>query len=265
MRMTQHTSSYDTGAGYLARVLLDTAAIIVQSGVGGPIADYIGMPKIHPRGSFSSVKTGRGQLWEADHHRAMILCSEADANVVHYLSEGVRFEMNTTHGLERGRPDLIRLLADGTVEVIETKKDKSEVEGNAELADRLRLIENVCDLEGWDYRLMFKDEIMRGYTVANANQITLDRTTSVTSAERIRLIQAIADGGGWICYGEAIAALSTNGNFEDGAARAKLHALIVRRVASVDISKPIDLYSAVHLADPCDDTIDALLERRLHR
>jgi len=77
--------------------------------------------------------------------------------------------------------------------------------------------------------------------------VQLDRFTRVTAEDHIRLDEAMAKSHGRLSYGEAVAALSRRNDRWDRDGTARLHALIVKRVVCVDLTRRLTQDSGVVL------------------
>ncbi len=192
--------------------------------------------------------------WEAFHERHLFWISEADAKVVWYLSQPHKLEMFLS-GRSRPLvyfPDLMRKLNDGTTEIIETKRTKDEVSKDPEYEHKLDFAKQLYEGDkGWTYRILTAvDDIEVDPQFSNAKMIKRDALTRYRTRDILRLVEALDAAGGELPYCEAIEALRSR--YTDWRkAQAKLHAMIVRRVAYVDIYREITPESPVlKMRDP---------------
>ncbi|PXA90884.1 hypothetical protein DMC47_27090 [Nostoc sp. 3335mG] len=229
-----------------------------------PIRTIVGRVYTRPVGSFPSVKTAITQPWDAIQQRNLIHISEADPQIIDYCTEPHRGECST--GVEDFIyfPDLIRLRVDGTIEVIEVKNSLDEVDRDPEYKRKLGYFGSIYEQLGWSFKIFDRSEIEREPRLSNARAISLDRATTVTTAHRMSLLEALQDGGGTIGFGEAVASLSEQANPECATGRARLHALIVKRFIEIDINKPITLFSPIRLAEPSQLSLAQVVSRHLN-
>ncbi len=234
--------SNETEKKKLPRKTVVTKIRFVRAKHGGPIRTIVERRDSKPTGKFASAKRGLGLPWESLHERHLMWISEADARVRHFLAQPFRLEF-TLRGVKRKMiyfPDLERVLDDGTVEVIEVKASMDEVVKDRDYAFKISLAKKACRARGYKFRVVTaKDYIDCGPRLKNAIAIKCDRFTKLRTVDITRFLEAIELGGGKLSYAAAIAAISEDGDREDGFARRKLHAMIVRRLASIDINKPI--------------------------
>ena len=176
--------------------------------------------------------------WEAFHERHLYWISDADARVVRYLSQPHKLEV-FLNGRSRPLvyfPDLKRWLCDGTVEIIETKKSKDEVSKDPDYELKLKFAKEIYESErGWNFRILTaEDDIEVDPLFSNAKAIKRDAPTRIRSADKFRLLEALDEAGGQLPYADAIRVLNV-GNVGGRQAQAKLHAMIVMRLAFIDI------------------------------
>jgi hypothetical protein len=239
----------------LARAAMSVGTIFVHEIDGGSLRRHVGKADRKPNGLFSSTKARRSMVFEAMHQRDQLWIWEADAKIVDFVSEPLRVELMTTHGPMVYFADGVSLDTAGRIEIVETKKTLEEVTKDPVYENKLRLVERGCDNAGFKFRILDLKDINREPRLSNARAIGLDRNSSVTSSDKMRIVDAIENNGGTITYGEAAVALSHSGQPYDPAARARLHALIVRRFVSVDIEKRIDLFTPLELCEPTDESL----------
>jgi hypothetical protein len=238
----------------LARPYVDLRGIITPGKRGGPIRTILNMNAGIPSGRYVSRKSRRAMDWEAFHERHLFWISEADAKVVSYLAQPHKLEM-----FQKGRsrplvyfPDLMRKLSDGTIEIIETKRTKDEASRDPEYERKLDFAKQIYEGDkGWTYRILTAvDDIEVEPQFSNAKLIKRDAHTRCRTRDTLRLVEALDAAGGSLPYGEAIEALRSQ--YTDWRrAQAKLHAMIVRRVAYVNIYREITPESPVlKMRDP---------------
>lgn len=249
------TSNFPSNNPDLAARAIGVGAIFVHEENGGPLRRHVGKADTKPNGLFPSAKARRSMVWEAMHQRDLLWIWEVDSNIVDFCSEPLRIELHTTAGPMVYFPDAMSLDANGGIEVIETKKSHAEVDKDPRYKEKLGLFRDACKAAGWKFRILDQNEIRREPRLSNARAIAMDRYTSVSTTDKMRLREAIDDLGGVIAYGEAVEALSRTGNPYDSHARARLHALIVQRFVTIDIDQRIDLFTPIQPGEPADETL----------
>lgn len=193
---------------------------------------YLRVPSMYP-----SVKTGRSIACEADHERALVEISEADPNVVTYVSQPHRLEIY----LGPGRPliyfpDLRRDLADGTVEIIETKKNYREVTKREAYERKLSFAERIYGRKGWQYRIMTAEQELGPSTLLSNSRVISGDRSALVETDDVLALQLWGTSEAKPTYGGAMNVIQAASKTNREQARAKLHALIVERLVHLDIS-----------------------------
>jgi hypothetical protein len=85
---------------------------------------------------------------------------------------------------------------------------------------------------------MTAEDHIEGLRLENAWAIVRDRWTEITTADQETFLSAVERGGS-LSFAKAVEVLSPFNDRFDTIGQAKLHALIVRRLAHVDIYRPI--------------------------
>jgi hypothetical protein len=196
-----------------------------------------------PTGRFTSRKCGRSFEWTALHERYLMWISEVDSEVLSYFAQPARMIFfDKAFGPEFRAPvyypDLLRRLANGTIEIIEAMRTRDEVFENPLYEAKIARAAHEFRRRGFKFRVLTaKDDIEIEPLLSNARMIRADRWTELGSEDYMRLGEALKHPRP---YREAVEALSESGDFWDVRARARLHALVVRRQASIDVTKKID-------------------------
>jgi hypothetical protein len=126
---------------------------------GGHQRPVIHRSSKHLRFRFVSTKTGTTQLGEGKGEAFLATLNEVDTRVVDY--ECHPFEIHISRGGEmvRYRPDAVRQLADGTIELIEAKRTAADL-ADPKYRATLAAIAEIARLCGWAFRIMYLDEII---------------------------------------------------------------------------------------------------------
>lgn len=220
---------------------------IIRGKDGTPIRTIVERAHAKPTGSFVSLKAGCALPWESVDERHFMWISEVDFRVRNFVAQPFRMEFWFEDGeMIAYFPDIERTL-DGAIEIVEVKKTQSEAARDPYYAFKLARAQGLPG-KGWKFRVIAADKhILPGHLLDNVRLVRLDRLTRVSSEDHLRLGEAMEKGRGKLTYGEAVAALSVRSDPWDRDGLAKLHALIVRRVGRVDLTRRLTQHSAVVL------------------
>lgn len=193
-------------------------------------------------GFYNSRKAGRALPYEGMNELALLKCSEVDPRVVDYRSQPFRFEF-VIRGLKRVYiADCVRLLADGTVEVIEVKGDARQLAVHG-YAEKLQAVLEVCEGLGWRFRTITQKQLFKpAHVFANVNEIQSRRMVRFSQVEAYRAVEALEQVGGEATLGYLVEML---GNTPRDLAITK--AMMVQRLIAIDISVPLSASSQVSL------------------
>lgn len=232
------------------RPKLESARIVRAKG-GGPIRTVIQAVRKIPTGDFPSLKAGIALPWEGIAERHYVWVCEADWNVRTFMMQPMRMEFHMSDGTVLIYfPDCERFLADTAIELVEIKKRENEVARDADYAFKIWLAQQVCRIRGWKFRIVTAEKYLaEGHRLANARLIRMDRFTTVSAEDYIRLGEAFRHTDGQTSWGGAVAALSRTDDEWSPNGLARLRALIVRRHVRVDISLRITQQTPVVLTE----------------
>lgn len=137
---------------------LSATATMVLSKSGGSIRTIVTGRRIITTGVYASRKTGCGHPYESMLEKAFFMLCEVDTDVVDYRAQPFRFEF-VVDGIKRAYlPDAVTLRADGTVEVIEIKRDPGDLR-DPEYRLKLQAVREICDRIGWRFRILFRTDL----------------------------------------------------------------------------------------------------------
>ncbi|MDH2386399.1 TnsA endonuclease N-terminal domain-containing protein [Bradyrhizobium sp. CER78] len=224
---------------------------IVRARGGGPLRTVIQAVLKIPTGEFPSLKAGIALPWEGITERHFVWVCEADWNVRSFMTQPMRMEFHMSDGsILYYFPDVERDLADTAIEIIEIKKREAEARRDPYYEYKLRLARRVCALRGWRFRILTAEKYLaEGHRLANARLIRIDRFTTVSAEDYIRLGEAFRSTDGTLTWGEVVAALSRTNDEWSPNGLARLRALIVRRHVRVDIDRRIKQQTPVVLTE----------------
>lgn len=221
---------------------ISAATRIVLPSSDGPMREVITGRNVRPTGMYPSRKAGRPLAFESMNERAVFIHSEVDTEIANYMSQPCRFEF-VLDGVKRSYvPDCARILADGTLEIVEVKGDRRDLVD----PDYLRKLDHVaqaCRAIGWSFRVVFGAPL-RAKTVRNRT-IQLIQLHHLTryGAKDVFLVQArlraASDG---LPLGDLARALG-----DEVVGRAKICAMMVGRELSIDLNAPLSPASCVRL------------------
>lgn len=223
---------------------------IVRAKGGGPIRTIVEAAKSMACGDFPSLKAGRAVPWEGI-ERSFVWTFEARWDVKTYMSQPFRMEFHMSDGsMLIYFPDFELVLDGNEIEIVEIKKTKAEIRRETHYAFKLWLAKRVCETRGWKFRVLTADKYLAdGHLLENAQHIRMNKTTSLTAEDFIRLGEIARRSGGTMTWADAVAALSRSDDPWSPDGLARLHALIVRRHVRVDIARRITQRTPVELTE----------------
>ena len=224
---------------------------IVRARGGGPIRTVIQAVRKMPTGDFPSLKAGIALPWEGISERHFMWVCEVDWNVRSFLTQPMRMEFHMSDGrVLIYFPDVERFLADTAIEIVEIKKREDEARRDPDYAFKLWLARQVCEVRGWKFRIVTAEKYLaEGHRLANARLIRIDRFTTVSAEDYIRLGDAFRRPDGRMTWGEVVATLSRTDDEWSPDGLARLRALIVRRHVRVDIDRRITQQTPVAVTE----------------
>ena len=221
---------------------------IIRGKDGVPIRTIVERAHAKPTGTFVSLKTGCALPGESVDERHVTWISEVDFSIHTVFVQPFGMEFHFEGGdMITYVPDMERRL-NGAIEINEFEKTQAQLADDPYHAWKLALAREACRAKGWTFRIIAADKcVLPGCLLDNVRLIRLDRLTRVTSEDHLRLGEAMEKGRGKLTYGEAVAALSGRNDPWDRGGVAKVHALIVRRIVCVDLTRRFTQNSSVVL------------------
>ena len=123
----------------------------------------------HSRFRFPSMKTNTTQLGEGKGEEFLAYYNEVASHVVDFECHPFEIEVVVAGQRRRYRPDSIRMLVDGTVELIEVKRSEKDL-ADPDYRELLARIGEVARLCGWRFRVLDLEMVLgsrdRSYNVA---------------------------------------------------------------------------------------------------
>jgi hypothetical protein len=252
-----------------------TFGTVHESETDGPSRRLITGREPHPTGSIVCVKAAfRAVTWESmDSEMPLIPLAEVSSPVLKLKSQPHRLDMKVEGGtapilsffpdfefvvdarlldeLERGEPFWAAALrwepkqgsSDWRTLIVETKRDDDRRAKDPNYLHKLDLAREFYRRIGWSFAHLRASKDLPGGEVAQGVKRVWSRAmTRVTVVDVARVSHVIEGAGGCVPYEEASAAVEPGPT-----GRSKLHALHVRRVVRIDLSKGLTSASPVRL------------------
>ena len=215
--------------------LLAKIEVLEHGGITRPIITRAGK---HLRSRLISRKTNRVQITEGKGLRFLCRMCEVDGYVLDYQAHPFRVTAVFDGLLIEWYPDLVCILADGTIEIIEVKrspKDLAKEEYRAKL-DAFREIFRRC---GWKMRIRYNQDIFGSTDVRRSRAVNVGSVYSrrflKTNESQTAAIDGLVHKGFPVAWSDAAFLLAGN----DGArGDALVEHAIARGYLSVDFDEP---------------------------
>jgi len=214
-------------------------ATLVTAVGGGPLRTLVTGGRRTHSGPYSSAKTNRSQPWKAPAEVARMMVCEVDSAVETYLAQPHRLDFRVESERLQFFPDLKIVYRSGAT-AVERIRSKAEVTRGLGESRAESLARHAYGLLGWEFRVLDPGKAEEGRAVGNARRIQLDRWTIVDARQMRRALDALDRAGGQTAFGVVVDAMGG-----DAAARAQLHALIIRAHVAIDLDAIFDDDTAV--------------------
>jgi hypothetical protein len=257
-----------------------TFGTVHESETDGPSRRLITGREPHPTGSIVCVKAAfRAVTWESmGSEMPLIPLAEVSSAILSLKSQPHRLDMKVEGGkshilrffpdfgfvvdarlldeLERGEPFWAAALrwepkqgsSDWRTLIVETKRDDDRRAKDPDYLHKLDLAHEFYRRIGWSFAHLRASKDLPGGEVAQGVKRVWSRAmTRVTVLDVARVSHVIEGAGGCVPYEEASAAVEPGPT-----GRSKLHALHVRRVVRIDLSKGLTSASPVRLVGDGD-------------
>lgn len=213
---------------------------VVTTADGRPLRSVITGRRRIVTGSYASRKAMRPMPHESMNELAFFHQCEVETAVVDYRAQPCRFEFVLDGKLRTYIADSIRVLSDGTVEIVELKGDLRPLR-DADYALKLEGVEQLCDALGWTFRVLTRTQLTTPRVrYENYRRVQMNRHASHTAAHCHVALDVIDEAGGEVELGALARAL---GDPRRGVAIAM--AMMVGRIVDIDLSKPVSSTSLV--------------------
>lgn len=221
---------------------LNARARLVMTPDGRPIRSIITGRRTIVTGSYASRKAGRAFPYEGMNEPCFFMHCEVDTKVVDYRAQPFRFEFVRDGDKLIYIADCVRLLSDGSIEVVEVKNDRRALR-DPHYAAKLALVGDSCAALGWTFRIVLKEQLISpAHVFANIDAVQARRMTSFGPKHVYLATNHLHRAGGQ----------SELGTLADHLGCPRLgasitQAMMVRRIVEIDLSRPLSPQSPVHL------------------
>ena len=208
---------------------------IIRAKDGGALRTFHG-GLAHENGWLNSAKARRLLHFEGVAQRDFLLRAEVEPGVANMASEAVRFEFAGRNGKEIYTADVELTAPDGTITIVEIKRDRRDLSDPA-YRDKLARVKQVCDEHGMRFRVIFKDQIW--LSIVHRRNVTLFASrafTTIRPEHRHRFEKHRSKTDGFTTFGGLADAIEP-GNRRY--AEAVVQALTVARKVEIDLTRPL--------------------------
>ncbi|NVD45101.1 hypothetical protein [Qipengyuania atrilutea] len=227
---------YPPPARYVREPKPDKADVrIVRATDGGALRTFNG-GLAHENGWLASKKAGRLLHYEGIAQRDFLVRAEVEPGVANMASEAVRFEFIGPNGKEIYTADVELTAPDGTITIVEIKRDRRDLSDPA-YRDKLARVKQICDERGMRFRVIFEDQIWLSIVHRrNVTHFASRAFTTIRPEHRHRFEKHCSKTDGFTTFGDLADAIEP-GNRRY--AEAIVQALTVARKVEIDLSRPL--------------------------
>jgi hypothetical protein len=212
------------------RAILPSATVVMTPD-GSPIRSVLTGRSVRVTGFYVSRKAGRALPYEGMNELALLKRSEVDTSVIDYRSQPIRFEFVINGAKRVYIADCVRLLDNGTVEVIEVKNCVQQF-SSPEYAEKLAAVRDVCESLGWRFRALARQQLFKPHVVyANIDLIQSRRMVQFEQVHAYQAMELLERGAGETTLGDLSEIL---GGGPRGVAISQ--AMMVRRLVAIDMN-----------------------------
>lgn len=227
---------------------LSATATLVTTRDGSPIRSIITGRRRVTTGSYTSRKAGRSLPYESMGERALFMESEVDTDVVDYRAQPFRFEFLGDGQKRIYIVDCVRLLSDGSIEIVEVKHDAKGLR-DPDYAAKLQAVKLICERIGWRFRVVLQKALRTSQAFDDIVDIQSWRFTNFSKGDVFRVASTL--GNDALALGDLADVLGTlapsSGHGGRALAVAKLKAMVVQRIVRFDLSEPLSPRTKVAL------------------
>lgn len=148
----------------------------------------------HLRSRMGSRKTGLQQVIEGRAHRDLAMLNEVSPDVLDYQAHPFKMEFQLGGDRKVYYPDHIRLLRDGTIELIEVKRTPADI-SDAEYRAKLGAVAEIARRVSWSFRILYQNDIDGPPNrKANVEAIYMRRFMRLTREEQMGISEFVSAG-----------------------------------------------------------------------
>lgn len=244
-------TSNDQPVGEASWADLHARCRVVWTSSGEPVRQISPRSRL-PVGRYNSRKAGRMLHHQSRGHGkvggeklALMIC-EIKPEVADFRSQHIRLDLLINGKVQAYFPDIAMLLHDGTIAVVEVKKD-ARWQSDLEYRAKLNAAESVCDELGWDFQV-WTDSSMAPSTRVRENiaQIQMQRFLAIDDVQALIASRALRLSSGILTVkeiGHALGNLAGAGDFARG--------LMCRGVLSLPLDERIGPNTMATAFSPC--------------
>lgn len=131
-----------------------------------------------------------------------LMINEIDPAVVDFRSQHLRFDLLLGGAMRSYFPDIVSLMHDGTIRVIEVKKDTRAFEDRAYNA-KIEVVGSVCSDLGWLFEIWTaRDMAPCSRARDNIRQIQMERFVSIDDVQKLLVQRAFDKNQGCLDVGQ---------------------------------------------------------------
>ena len=161
-----------------------------------------------PVGRYNSRKAGRMLHHQSRGHghvggeKLALMINEIDPAVVDFRSQHIRFDLLVDGAARCYFPDILSLMHDGTIAVIEVKKDMRALSA-PDYAAKIDEVRAVCSDLGWRFEVWTERDMAPCPRVRdNIRQIQMERFVSIDDVQVLLVRRAFHEHGGRLSVGQ---------------------------------------------------------------
>ncbi len=208
---------------------------MVRADDGGALRTFNG-GLAHENGWYTSRKARRVLHWQGAAQYDFLTRAEVEFPVVRLASESVRFEFARYGTKQIYTPDVELVTADGTVTLIEIKRDDRDL-ADPEYRAKLTTVREICDEHGIRFKIVFRHQLWDSLTHRRNVALFCSRRFVTILPEHIERLDAHAKQVGTdATFGNTAQAIAPR---SPRAGEAVLQALTVARRIEVDLTCPL--------------------------
>jgi hypothetical protein len=174
-----------------------------------------------PVGRYNSRKAGRMLPHQSRGHGsvggeklALMIC-EIDPAVVDFRSQHIRFDLLAGGAMRTYFPDIVSLMHDGTIAVIEVKKNACW-QTDPVYSNKIDTVGGICADLGWDFQVWTQSGMAPSPRVRdNIAQIQMQRFVGIDDVQSQMVARALQSSEGRLTVGEIKCVLGSEGGTGD--------------------------------------------------